>query len=78
MGNHKKKAGIPQIGGLHGLRHAFATHMLEEGVDLYTIKQLLGHATINTTARYLHLTKQRMVETVSPLDLLERFKTTNK
>jgi integrase/recombinase XerD len=67
----KKKAGLNKRCGIHGLRHAFATHMLEAGVDLYTIKQLLGHATIGTTARYLHLTKQRMVETTSPLDLLE-------
>lgn len=67
----KKKSGLTKRCGIHGLRHAFATHMLEEGVDLYTIKQLLGHESIRTTARYLHLTKQRMVETTSPLDLLE-------
>jgi len=66
----KEKSGLTKHCGIHGLRHAFATHMLEKGVDLYTIKQLLGHASIHTTARYLHLTKQRMVETTSPLDLL--------
>lgn len=67
----KKKANLQKCGGIHELRHAFATHMLEDGVDLYTIKQLLGHSSIRTTTRYLRLTKQRMAETPSPLDSLE-------
>lgn len=66
----KKKSGLQKCGGIHGLRHAFATHMLEDGVDLYTIKQLLGHSSIRTTTRYLRLTKLRMAETPSPLDSL--------
>jgi len=71
----KKKSGLTKRCGIHSLRHAFATHMLEKGVDLYTIKQLLGHASIHSTSRYLHLSKQRMIETDSPLDLLELPKT---
>lgn len=66
----KEKANLQKCGGIHGLRHAFATHMLEDGVDLYTIKQLLGHSSIRTTTRYLRLTKLRMAETPSPLDSL--------
>ena len=66
----KEKANLEKCGGIHGLRHAFATHMLEDGVDLYTIKQLLGHSSIRTTTRYLRLTKLRMAETPSPLDSL--------
>jgi site-specific recombinase XerD len=62
------KAGIPQGKGIHTLRHCFATHLLEEGVDLRTIQELLGHRHISTTARYLHLTRAGLASVRSPLD----------
>ena len=65
-------AGITKSGGTHTLRHGFATHLLEGGVDLYTISRLLGHGHISTTARYLHLISPqfRPPKDVDPLDLL--------
>ena len=69
----KVRAGITKPGGIHGLRHAFATHLLEAGVDLHTIQRLLGHRHISTTTRYLQLTRHTEMGPDSPLDLLERF-----
>lgn len=66
----KLKAGIKKVGGLHSLRHSFATHMLEADVDLFTISQLLGHASISTTARYLRFIPGKDSKIKSPLDLL--------
>jgi site-specific recombinase XerD len=50
-------AGITKAGGIHTLRHCYATHLLEAGVDLHSISQWLGHRHISTTARYLHLAR---------------------
>ncbi len=65
----KRRALVTKEGGIHGLRHAFATHLLESGIDIHTIGQLMGHDKITTTARYLHLQAQ-VAKTNSPLDLL--------
>lgn len=50
-------AGITKRGGIHSLRHAYATHLLEAGYDLYSLQQWLGHNHVSTTTRYLHLTR---------------------
>jgi site-specific recombinase XerD len=65
----KLRAGIHKQGGIHALRHAFATHLLEAGTDLHTVQRLLGHRHISTTMRYFHLSQGRLVGTRSPLDL---------
>lgn len=66
----KKKAGIKKGRGIHSLRHAFATHLLEAGVDLPTIQILLGHTSIRSTSIYLRVTRKKIARTQSPLDLL--------
>jgi integrase/recombinase XerD len=66
----KAVAGITKTGGLHSLRHAFATHMLEAGTDPHTIQRLLGHGSIKTTLRYFHLSEPRLMTAISPLDRL--------
>lgn len=66
-----RRAGLPLKGGIHTLRHCFATHLLENGVDLHTLQRLLGHGSIETTTIYLHLRQERLEKTGSPLDLLE-------
>ncbi len=68
----KQRAGIAKRGGIHALRHAFATHLLEAGTDLHTIQRLLGHGDIRTTMRYLHLARRTVLQTLSPLEWLDQ------
>jgi len=65
-----RKAGITKPIHPHSLRHAFATHLLEEGVSLLVIQALLGHAHLKTTAGYLHLSDSAVRSTRSPLETL--------
>jgi site-specific recombinase XerD len=66
----KNRANITRGRGIHSLRHSFATHLLEGGVDLVTISKLLGHRSLKTTALYLHVTSKHVQGIKSPLDLL--------
>jgi integrase/recombinase XerD len=66
----KKIAGVKKYGGIHALRHAFATHSLEAGMDLYTLKELLGHSSIASTVRYLRMTNRKLEGIKSPVDYL--------
>jgi len=67
----KLRAGIRKQGGIHALRHAFATHLLEAGRDIHTVQRLLGHRYVSSTVRYFHLSQGHVLATPSPLDLPE-------
>lgn len=66
--NTVRFAGIVKRGGIHSLRHSFATHLLESGVDIRHIQELLGHESILTTMRYTHVTADKISKLRSPLD----------
>jgi len=65
-----EKSGIQKDAVLHSLRHSFATHLLEQGVDLVSIKDQLGHSCIETTMMYLHIAQVEKKLVHSPFDRL--------
>ena len=72
---YKNQVGIIKDVSTHTLRHCFATHLLESGVSIFHIKQLLGHSDISTTCFYLHLLKIESLNVTSPLDTLKELET---
>ena len=69
--DNAEKAGITKKISFHTLRHSFATHLLEKGVNLRLIQQFMGHASLKTTAGYLHLVNVDMTRVISPLDMMQ-------
>ena len=66
-----KRAKLPDRGGIHSLRHSFATHLLEAGVEITIVQRLLGHSSLSTTSTYLHVRQERLAQIGGPLQLLD-------
>jgi len=66
-----RRAGLPKKGGIHSLRHSFATHLLESGVEITVVQKLLGHSSLSSTVTYLHVRRERVAQVQSPLQLLD-------
>jgi site-specific recombinase XerD len=64
----KKKAKVNKTGSIHALRHSYATHLLDKGVDITYIQKILGHNDLKTTLRYLHVTNRDLSRIESPLE----------
>ena len=75
---HLVQKAVAQIGlaskhyTVHTIRHSFATHLVDNGADLHTVKELLGHSSLQTTMRYMHLTTARTKAVVNPYDALKQ------
>jgi integrase/recombinase XerD len=73
MRENLKKTSIKKDINLHSLRHSYATHLLEQGLNIVTVKELLGHADITTTMLYLHVAQCPLLKPHSPLDRLYNY-----
>lgn len=78
FGKAKQRAGISKPISFHTLRHSFATHMLEAGGNVREIQALLGHRSLQTTSRYMHVAENFLHQARSPLDLLRAGEATPK
>jgi site-specific recombinase XerD len=78
MRENLKKTSITKDVNLHSLRHSYATHLLEQGLNIVTLKELLGHAEITTTMIYLHVAQCPLIKPHSPLDRLYNYRKKNK
>jgi len=65
-----ERAGLPDKGGIHTLRHSFATHLLEAGVEITVVQRLLGHSSLSSTTTYLHVREERLAQLQGPLQQL--------
>jgi site-specific recombinase XerD len=74
MRENLKKTSITKDVNLHSLRHSYATHLLEQELNIVTLKDLLGHADITTTMIYLHVAQCQLIKPHSPLDALYNYK----
>jgi site-specific recombinase XerD len=65
-----RKAGIDKRVSVHTLRHSFATHLLENGINIRVLQELMGHADVKTTEIYTHVMRKDVRSITSPLDIL--------
>lgn len=66
-----RRSGVAKAASVHTLRHSFATHLLEDGYDIRTVQELLGHADVSTTMIYTHVATRNKLGVISPADKLE-------